>query len=175
MLVLFTSAIAVGPHVQEDFELMRSRFAGMFSEVMRELTTAEELDEIKRHLRLWNPDLTAKLAAVQTVDDLIDIVRDNCSFTNYSILTVLADHFINHAALDMIRAYTEQRDEYYRRVLAEDFAKVALRQAQSLPSGHITVIIHCLFQVLVSMYSIMFDSGHIHCALGSRRSNTARL
>ena len=161
-----TSAIIVGPHVQDDFETMRFKFAGMFSEVMEELTTAVEMDRVKKHLSLWNRDLKDKLAAVQIVEALIDVIRDNCSFTNYSILTALARRFKNQAALNKIEAYTEERNKYYKRVLAEDFAKVVLLQAESIPNGHIKVS-HCLIQLL-SMDTVMLVTGHICCTLGSR-------
>ena len=144
-------AVTVGRHVQEEFELMQSRFATMFSKVMEELTTAVELDLIKRHLRFSYRDLKAELASAQTVEALIEVIRDNCSFTNYSILTALARHFKNQTALNEIEAYTEERNKYYRRVLAEDFAKVAMRQAKSIPNGHITVN-HCFIQLLMFKY-----------------------
>ena len=79
------------------------------------------------------------LLYVQSMEALIDIVHDYCSFTNYSILRGLARELKNDSALSKIRAYTERRDEYYRRVLAEDFAKVAMDRVKSVPSGHIEV------------------------------------
>ena len=125
---------------------MRFKFACMFEKVMQELTDAVKLDTIKKLLSLWNRDLKDELAAVQTVDRLSEIIRDNCSFTNYSILRELAHKLKNDSALSQIEAYTKKRDEYYGRVLAEDFAKVAMEQAQLVPSGHIevtTALLNC--------------------------------
>ena len=131
--------IVVGLHVQEEFERIRFKFAIMFKNVMEELTKGVELDTIKELFGFWDPDLKTELDAVQTMKALIAIVRDNCSFTNYSILTELAQELKNNSALSEIKAYTKERDEYYGRVLAEDFAKVAMEKAESVPSGHIEV------------------------------------
>ena len=147
----FTSAIPVGPHVQDDFDMMRFKFTAMFIEVIEELTTNVELERITKYLWLWNRDLRPELASVQTVGALSDVIRDYCSFTNYSILTALARYFKNRSALNKIKAYTEERDEYYQRVLAEDFARAAMQQAESIPNGHITVN-HCLTQLLTFKY-----------------------
>ena len=139
LLLLPHAAIPVGPHVQDEFERMRLKFGDMFGEVMQELTKDVELDSIKELLENWNLDLTAELADVQTMKALIKIIRCNCSFTNYSILTELAEKFKNDSALSKIKAYTEKRDDYYKRVLAEEFAKVAMEKAEAVPSGHIEV------------------------------------
>ena len=106
---------------------------------MHELTKDVELDTIKELLENWNLDLTAELADVQTMKALIKIIRYNCSFTNYSILTELAEKFKNNSALSKIDAYTEKRDDYYKKVLAEDFAKIAMEKAEAMPNGHIEV------------------------------------
>ena len=138
-LLLPHAEVDVGPHVQEEFERMRFRFGVMLLEVMEELTKAAELDAIKKVLRLWNRDLKTKLDTVKTTEALIEIVRDNCSFTNYSIVTELAEHLNSDSALRKIKAYTEKRDEYYERVRAEEFAKVVMKRAESVSSGHIEV------------------------------------
>ena len=136
--------IDVGPHVQEEFDRIRFKFGVMLLEVMEELTKAAEMDTIKRLLGLCNRDLKAELDTVQTTEALIETVRDYCSFTNYSIVTALAEHLNSESALSKIKEYTEKRNEYYGSVLAEDFAKVAMKQAESVPSGHIKVNIALL-------------------------------
>ena len=111
----------------------------MFRDVMCELTETVELNTIKDLLRNWNRDLKTELADVQAMNELSEIIRDNCSFTNYSILRGLAQQLNNDSTLSKIKAYTEKRDNYYKRVLAEDFAKVAMEKAEAVPSGHIEV------------------------------------
>ena len=96
--------IDVGQHVQEEFDRMRGKFVVMLSEVMEELIKPAKMDTIKRFLRLFDPTLEAKLDTVQTVEALTEIVRDNCSFTNCSILTVLAEHLKSDSALLKIEA-----------------------------------------------------------------------
>ena len=135
--------------------MMWFKFGAMFGEVMQELTIAVKLDRIKELLGFWNPDLKTELATVQKVEALIKIIRDNCSFTNYSILTKLAQQLHNDSALTKIKAYTEKRNEYYGRVLAKDFARVTRKQAQFVPSGHIMVI-HSLIQLLMCKYGHCF-------------------
>lgn len=123
--------INVGKHVQKEFYHMCSQFADMFKAVMKDLTANVGVDEIKDHIGIAFRDLKPLLSEVETEDQLIEVLRDECNFSNYTILTVLAEKYKRKDSLNSIADYTKKRDEYYTEVLAQDFAKLAIKQSQN--------------------------------------------
>lgn len=142
MITIFVILVSIGVcsnTVQKDFESICSQFATMFKDVFNDLTSLVEIDEIKNHVAMAYRDLKLSICGVKTKDELYEVLRDNCSFTNYTILIILAEKFKSEKSLSEIALFTKKRDEYYNTVLAQDFAKIALEVTKKQQDGRVQV------------------------------------
>ena len=85
-----------------------------------------DLATCKTQFILREPDHKEQFKEAQSVDDLLMVMFENCSFTNPDTLESLAVEFDLPEIEKEVEKYRVDLGDYFDRVLAEDFTKKGL-------------------------------------------------
>ena len=134
--------IVVGFDVESLFDDIRDHFGTMLQDVIKAIVEKSKLDDIKIHLVAVYRELKDGLRKVNSYGELIELLRENCFFTNIRMLESLAKRFAkdNPEVWKLFTKFKETRDELYEQVLAKDFVKEAKERVRA---SHAKVMFVC--------------------------------
>ena len=115
------------------FERMRSKFLKLkltlISALRKKITEKEaDLDSLKTHFILRDPDHEQQFIEAQSVDELLRVVLKDCYFTNPKVLANFAFEFDLPEVEEEVGRYWDDLMDYYDQLLDEDFVKKGLEQ-----------------------------------------------
>ena len=84
------------------------------------------MEEMKVYLFAGFKEMRSEIETVTSMDELRNFLLTKSSFTDYTILEDLADFLQLADAQKFLNEYTTFRDRMYGKILAEDFAVVAI-------------------------------------------------
>ena len=132
--------VIVNPTVQEAYDIMVSSFTAMFSKTMEYIYGKVELEKIKEHLVLCHPPVQNAMKKCSSTETVSAIVREQVvTLVNYGHLVGLAKRFNVQEALVAVEVFTRERDEFFRSILAKEFAAVAMEKIQKSKTTHVKV------------------------------------
>lgn len=107
---------------------MNGKFAGFFVRVVQAVLVDNPIDAVKKFLVSFEPGAKEELEAVNSDYDLIAYLRERCHLSNFEVfLELLLQHLKLEIFKNEINTFTKERDNFYERILAEDFAKQAIK------------------------------------------------
>lgn len=126
----------------KDYDQMQGKLGRLFFWFEKALIKAEVKPEDLRALiiqcRPHYEDCHAELRSSTEISEILLIVRRKlCSLLNYSILIDIADEFKLAGALDIIRNYEAEEENYRKKLLSSKFAK-ELKDENDFLSHHPT-------------------------------------
>lgn len=135
---------------QNNYDQMQGKLGRLFFWFEKALKKAEvKLEDLKAliiHCRPYCEDCHAELRSSTELTEILLIVRRKlCSLLNYSILIDIADEFKLAGALDIIRKYEAEEENYRKRLLSSRFAKELEDENDFLshhPTAENTIILH---------------------------------
>ena len=106
------------------FDSMRMKFGFLLNKVCKSLSSKPlAIQDLKDQIVFSFCDLEGPIDSCLSVADVMRVLRksDYCSFANCSIVDSLVQQFeLQDVESDLVRYYNE-RDEYYKKILLEDF------------------------------------------------------
>ena len=106
--------INVPQYMSEAFSALYKKFANMFSDVRQTLTTdfpSTSFKELKLYLEDFNPELKAELDNIDKLEDVLRLIRKNCSLVDIVILEAVVEHFKITGAQIHLSKYKNAIDE----------------------------------------------------------------
>lgn len=92
--LLFLDTIYVPQCKSGEFGTLYGKFATMFSHVSKAMSgKALPLEDIKLFLEIFDSDLEAELAEIDTLQGVMRLIRKNCSLLHIEILEAVVEHF----------------------------------------------------------------------------------
>ena len=70
------------------------------------------LDDLKTFLRRCRPEVKPQLSIAKSFDEVMEIIEDECSIINVSILETIVNHYSINEAADYILAYKTHLEEF---------------------------------------------------------------
>ena len=128
MTIEAKSVLVNEQNVFKDYDEMQGKLGRLFFWFEKALKKAnvklEDLRALIVQCRPHHEDCHAELKNSKEISDILLIVRRKlCSLLNYSILIDIADEFKLAGALDIIRKYEAEEENYRKRLLSSKFAK----------------------------------------------------
>ena len=111
--------ILVPLHMQLTFHSMRIKFGTTFNKVQDAVKeTPVTAEKLKYYLLDCYPELTPQLSHpnINTIDSILDIVKEKCTLIDICILEVIAKRFDIKEVETYIKAYKDAIDEFCRTV-----------------------------------------------------------
>ena len=133
--------VTVDPSVQEEYDVMVSSFAAMFSKAMDYIYSKVRLKKVKEHLIFCHQPIRNAMEKCTSTKTVNAIFREQMvSLVNYGHLVGLARRFNVQEALVAVEEFTRERDEFFQSILAKEFAAVAMEKIQKSETTHVTVL-----------------------------------
>lgn len=127
--------INVGRSMQQDYDQMRGKLAGLVFDFQKVVEAAHiNIDDLKQYIRLYDPDkeCSEELRIASNVSEVFVVVRRKlCSLFNYSVLLRIAEKFNLVDGLKVIQSY-EAEEENYRKILASSTLAEELKKENEL-------------------------------------------
>ena len=99
------------------FNQIRKKFGTTFYKIRRAvLKINPPIEEVKTLLQDSYPDLKSQLAHVNTVDEILNIIRDKCTLIDITYLEVIVETFDIQEAESFIETYKTSIEEFCRTV-----------------------------------------------------------
>ena len=67
-----------------------------------------------------------QIKEIQDGPTLMQFLRKYCYFSNFEMLTFLVEKLNLKDSIKKLKSFTDERNSFYSRILAEDFAKEAI-------------------------------------------------
>ena len=101
------------PIEEEEFDRINFKLGRMIFDVAP-LINAEipSLDHLKSYIRIICPELRPQLSLAKSFDDVAEIIRDNCSLTNISLLEDIVDKYLVTSATQLIEDFKSSIKEF---------------------------------------------------------------
>ena len=130
-MLIFTVRVEVQSVARRKFEQMRGKFLKLFGTIMKALQKKIDekeidLNSLKTHLILRDPDKQKQYSVSQSVEDLMIAVRSDCFFTNPDLLESFTVQFDLPDVEEDVNRYRNDLEDYYEKVQAEDFVQQGL-------------------------------------------------
>lgn len=133
--------VTVDPGVQEEYDIMVSSFTAMFSQAMECIYRKVRLKKVKEHLILCHPHIRHMIENCTSPKLLSIALREQVvTLVNYGHLIGLARRFNVQEALLVVNEFKQERDEFFRSILAKEFAAVTMEKIQKAEATHVTVL-----------------------------------
>ena len=133
--------VTVEPSVQEEYDIMVSRFVTMFSKVMDCIYAEVGLKKIKEHLIECDKSIRNVVEKCTSTKMVNTVLREQVvKLVNYGRLKGLADAFEVPKALVVLEKFDLERDEFFKSILAKEFATVTMEKIRKSETTHLTVL-----------------------------------
>ena len=94
-----------------EFAHMRMKFASAVTDACQAMSVIPS-DKLKKYLRLGYRHLAPQLESLETTDDMLELVCDQCSVIDLSLLESVARRFKIEKAVAVIEEYKKNLDEF---------------------------------------------------------------
>ena len=94
-----------------EFADMRQKFASAVTDACQAMSVIPS-DKLKKYLRLGYRHLAPQLESLETTDDMLELVCDQCSVIDLSLLESVARRFKIEEAVAVIEEYKKNLDEF---------------------------------------------------------------
>uniref|UniRef100_A0A1X7UH31 Death domain-containing protein n=1 Tax=Amphimedon queenslandica TaxID=400682 RepID=A0A1X7UH31_AMPQE len=119
--------------MRQKFQEMRLKFVSTFSQVQRKFDIKKnffEIDEVKKFIGDWFPDLKPQLSDKTTIGKVLDALKRKCNIINLRPLEALAFEFNIEDAIPIIKSFKEEAKDFSNSVsvslcLGEELQAVA--------------------------------------------------
>ena len=106
------------PEYQYKFDGIKPKLGELFLTVTNliESTVGFDFKELKRFLRLSYPELIPQLSKAESLDDIMDIVREKCTIINIAYLEAIISHCNIKSAEQHIKVYKSEVETFCEEV-----------------------------------------------------------
>ena len=112
-----SDSVLIPQAMGKTFNEIRKKFGSTFFKVRRAiLNTLPSTEEIIMLLQVSFVDLKPQLAHVNTIDEILDVVRDKCTLTDINYLEIIVEEFDIEEAKVHIQAYKISIEEFCKTV-----------------------------------------------------------
>ena len=126
------------------FGSIRMEFAITFSKVQEAINRSPPpLDHLKRFLKDGYSHLKSQIVHANSIDDVLDVVRDHCTLTNISCLEDIVERFDIEEAKIHIQRYKDVVQSFCKKIKAS----LGLDESFKMRKSH--SILHCETPVFV--------------------------
>ena len=106
--------------MKPDFNKIRSKFGRTFFRVRNAISKNSPLiKDLKTFLQDSFPDLKPQIAHVNTIDEILDIIRDKCTLIDINYLEAIVEEFDIKEAKSYIEEYKSYMEEFCKTVSAK--------------------------------------------------------
>ena len=112
--IITDNVIYVPQYMSPEFNALYGKFLNMFSDVRQAMmahTPPISIEELKSFLEDFNSDLEAELDQVNTLKDVMRLIKKNCSLVDIVILEAVVKRFKITEAQEYIDRYKKAIDE----------------------------------------------------------------
>ena len=103
--------------MKPEFNKIRSKFGRTFYRVRKAISKNSPLiDDLKMFLQDSFPDLKPQIAHVNTIDEILVIIRQNCTLIDINYLETIVEEFDIQEAKRYIEEYKSYKEEFCRTV-----------------------------------------------------------
>ena len=127
VLLFMTVRREVPFRVKRKFDILRSRFGGIFVRAFK-VIKEEDLTALKKYLSAAFQDTRDQLRDLESMEQLEEFLLDHTSFTDFPMLEGLAHEFGLEMVEKELVSYTEYRNRMYSQILAEDFELAGINE-----------------------------------------------
>lgn len=112
--------------LKDDYTKMNDKFVGTLLAVVNAVLAngARSVADVRCYLLAYKAAWSADVKAVQDKEDLIALLRQYCNLSNFDLLQSLAHYFNLVKTTEELADFTKERDDFYKRILAVDFAEI---------------------------------------------------
>ena len=89
-------------------------FAHMIYSVSRAVMESLHLDRLKGFLYVYRSDLKAKLDNCDSISSVVELISEECSLTDITLLEAVVEHFNITEAKEYIEEYKSKLEEFYQ-------------------------------------------------------------
>ena len=115
------------------------------SALKKKITDKEiELATLRSQLIQREPDRKKQFYEAQSVDELLTVMFEDCSFTNPDLLESLAVEYDLPEVEKEVGQYNDNLNQYYDQVLDEDFAKESLHEYKKDANITVSMLYVCV-------------------------------
>ena len=108
----------VSAEYKRDFVDLQDKFGDMFDEVHRDVKRVP-VDDLKQYLCNMFHELETDVQDADTTNDVMKVVRNECTLVAYCYLEMIANHFCLHRAKESIEQYRSTLDYFCKYTLEE--------------------------------------------------------
>ena len=109
----------VSAQYRRDFIDLQAKFGDMFDELRKAVKLHVQVDDIKQYLCDRFDDLKTDVQDADTTNDVMEVVRNECTLAEYSYLEKIADRFGLEKAKKSIEHYRSKLDDFCKHTLEE--------------------------------------------------------
>ena len=118
---LISISVAISHHITPAmkplFSEIRSKFGRTFFRVRKAfLKNSPLIEDLKTFLQDIFPGLKPQIAHVNTIDDILNIIREKCTLIDINYLEIIVEEFDIREAKSYIEAYKSYMEEFCRTV-----------------------------------------------------------
>ena len=107
----------VSAQYRRDFVDLQDKFGDMFDKLQKDVEVHVQVDKLKQYLYRRFDDLQTDIQDAVTTDDIMKVVHNECTLTEYSYLEKIADHFDLEEAKKSIEHYRSTLDNFCKHTL----------------------------------------------------------
>lgn len=114
---------------------MNYRFSKLLMSVVEAIIKKKYVEHLKHLLVALKFVTSEELKTISCDTELIEYLRDRCCLSNFDLLTTLVgdkDFKFEKRLKKELVAITKERDDFYKTILASDFAKQAIEDHKTL-------------------------------------------
>lgn len=136
------------------YDKMNGEFAKTLVDVVNAVLAngTRPVADVRCYLLALEAAWSDAVKAVQNKEDLIILLRQYCNLSNFDLLQSLADYFNLVQTTKELEDFTKERDDFYKRILAVDFAQQAIKDHKTI-SSHREVRLALSHQLFIFIYS----------------------
>ncbi|XP_019858931.1 PREDICTED: uncharacterized protein LOC109587132 [Amphimedon queenslandica] len=134
--------IYLPPFITSKFKSMRVKLSFTFdkAELIIEACPPSTLDKIKNALRYYSEDLKPQVAQCQSIHDILDLVRRNCSLDDIEMLKAIVNELNIDEAKVVVQEYSEAIEEFSKTELSKCLNE-KFSYASPLQCERITIVV----------------------------------
>ncbi|XP_019858031.1 PREDICTED: uncharacterized protein LOC109586293 isoform X2 [Amphimedon queenslandica] len=120
------------------FNAIRTKFASTVYDATEAMVSISERD-LRTYLCRGYPHLASKLEKCTTIDDLLNMLANECSLTDVSLLEAVADRFKISPATELIQEYKEAVDDFCEKTPLTECLNKKISSGSMLESEKIVI------------------------------------
>ena len=110
--------------LKDDYTKMNDKFVGTLLAVVKAVLANRSVADVRCYLLAFKAAWSDAVKAVQDKEGLIILLRQYCNLSNFDLLQSLAHYFNLVQTTEKLADFTKERDDFYKRILAVDFAEI---------------------------------------------------